>query len=206
MTPRGIQARFPDPGDRAIKNGVLGRVLAAVGVQQHNTRVQPWQVVEAFGQLEEHTKQLRRDLADAQWNLGKMSDETRQAYPSHPSPRERRGQAKSQRPPEKRLRMVLRAMGTVPRWKTQTDEDHDGGGLAGAGAHVPRVPPARRGGRQRRSCESARTSRLSMATGKAGGHEHAVAGRCSLVAVATSTRTSSLNLCLAPRTQPQVAL
>ena len=76
MTPRAIQARFPDPGDRAIKNGVLGRVLAAVGVQQHNTRVQPWQVVEAAGQLEEHTKQLRRDFADAQWNLGKMSYET----------------------------------------------------------------------------------------------------------------------------------
>ena len=75
MTPRQIQALFPDASDRSIKNGVVGRVLALVGVQQQNTRVQPWQVVDALDQLDERTSQLHRELADTQWNLGKLSYE-----------------------------------------------------------------------------------------------------------------------------------
>ena len=75
MTPRNIQAMFPEASDRAIKNGVLGRVLLSVGVQAQNTRVQPWQVVDAEDKLDKRVMQLRLELATTRWHQGKLSYE-----------------------------------------------------------------------------------------------------------------------------------
>ena len=89
MTPRNIQAMFPEASDRAIKNGVLGRVLLAVGVQAQNTRVQPWQVVDAEEKLDKHIMQLRLDLANTRWHQGKLSYELwKAAQLAHTPPEE----------------------------------------------------------------------------------------------------------------------
>ena len=72
MTARMIQQTFPDSGDRALRRGVVGEVLAQVGVfPGAGYYVQPWQIVEANDALGELAKQLRDDLLRVRRHLGR---------------------------------------------------------------------------------------------------------------------------------------
>lgn len=47
MSARQIQTHFPDVSDQAVPSGVVGRVLAKVGLLGNAARyIQPWQVMD----------------------------------------------------------------------------------------------------------------------------------------------------------------